>query len=196
MAASRLRRPNERLRTKRRERGLTQLELAEELTQLRWQQDQDAPDVTEGMVSHWERGRRPRPHHRRLLAEFFGGDAEELGLRLAPMVADNGAPTPAAGYDEGTKRRTFLAGAAGTVAGLAGAVVADPLLTAMNRLNAQADLKPGSSRTLANLVLEKNSSYFILFSLPRTTVRADVIEFVPDIQPQPPPGETRPYAEQ
>ena len=57
---------------------------------------------------------------------------------------------------------------------------------AMSRLNAQAELNPGSSRTLANLVLEKDSSYFILFSIPRTSIRADVIEFIPDIQPQPP----------
>ena len=64
-------------------------------------------------------------------------------------------------------------------------IVPARFVTAMNRLNAQADLKPGSSRTLANLVLEKNSSYFILFSLPRTSIRADVIEFVPDVQPQP-----------
>lgn len=62
---------------------------------------------------------------------------------------------------------------------------------AMDRLNAQADLKPGSSRTLANLALEKDSTFFILFSMPRTAVRADVIEFVPDIQPQPPSGETK-----
>lgn len=61
---------------------------------------------------------------------------------------------------------------------------------AMNRLNAQADLKPGTSRTLENLVLEKDSSFFLLFSIPRTSIRADVIEFVPDIQPQPSSGET------
>jgi hypothetical protein len=67
--------------------------------------------------------------------------------------------------------------------------------TAMGRLNAQAELKPGSSRTLANLVLAKDSTYFILFSLPRTAIRADVIEFVPDILPQPPSAETKPSAE-
>ncbi|MDB6020734.1 MAG: hypothetical protein JWQ04_591 [Pedosphaera sp.] len=61
--------------------------------------------------------------------------------------------------------------------------------TAMKRLNAQADLKPGSSRTLANLALEKDSSYYILFSIPRTSVRGDVIEFVPGIQPQPASGD-------
>jgi hypothetical protein len=58
---------------------------------------------------------------------------------------------------------------------------------AMTRLNAQADLQKGSSRALANLIMEKDSSYFILFSIPRTAIRADVIEFTPNIQSQPPP---------
>ena len=58
---------------------------------------------------------------------------------------------------------------------------------AMDRLNNQADMKPGTSRTLANLVLEKDSSYYILFSIPKTSIRADVIEFIPDAQPQPSP---------
>lgn len=61
---------------------------------------------------------------------------------------------------------------------------------AMDRLNSQADMKPGTSRTLANLVLEKDSSYYILFSIPKTSVRADVIEFIPDAQPQPSTGST------
>lgn len=59
--------------------------------------------------------------------------------------------------------------------------------TAMNRLNAQADLTPGSARTLANLVLEKDSSYWILFSIPRTSIRADVVEFTDNPQAHPPP---------
>jgi hypothetical protein len=59
---------------------------------------------------------------------------------------------------------------------------------AMNRLNAQAELTPGTPRTLANLVLEKDSSYWILFGIPRTSIRADVIEFTDTTQGQPPPG--------
>ncbi len=62
---------------------------------------------------------------------------------------------------------------------------------AMDRLNAQAEMQPGRPQTLANLVMEKNSTYFILFGLPRTTIRADVIEFIPatatNISPEPPP---------
>ena len=60
---------------------------------------------------------------------------------------------------------------------------------AMSRLYAQADMQAGRPQTLVNLVMEKDATYFILFSLPRTAIRADVIEFIPptamDIQPPP-----------
>jgi uncharacterized protein DUF6567 len=64
---------------------------------------------------------------------------------------------------------------------------------AMSRLYAHADMQAGRPQTLANLIMEKDATYFILFSLPRTAIRADVIEFIPatatDIQPRPPPRE-------
>jgi len=70
---------------------------------------------------------------------------------------------------------------------------------AMSRLYAQADMQPGRPQTMVNLVMEKDATYYILFSLPRTAIRADVIEFIPptamDIQPRPPSGETRPKTE-
>ena len=59
---------------------------------------------------------------------------------------------------------------------------------AMNRLYAQADMQTGRPQTLVNLVMEKDATFYILFSLPRTAIRADVIEFIPptalDIQPR------------
>jgi hypothetical protein len=65
---------------------------------------------------------------------------------------------------------------------------------AMNRLYAQAAMRQGRPETLANLIMEQNSTYLILFSIPRTSVRADVIEFttatMPEIQPRPPPAQT------
>lgn len=68
--------------------------------------------------------------------------------------------------------------------------------TAMNRLNAQADLAPGTARTLANLVLEKDSSYWILFSIPRTSIRADVVEFTDNpTAPHPTPDVAKTAAE-
>lgn len=50
--------------------------------------------------------------------------------------------------------------------------------TALNRLYEDAGMQPGRSQTLANVVVEKSSSYWILFSLPEITVRADLVEFV------------------
>jgi len=70
---------------------------------------------------------------------------------------------------------------------------------AMNRLYADAQMQPGRPQTLANLIMEQNSTYFILFSLPQTSIRADVIEFVSasatDSPPRPPPKETNAKAE-
>ena len=58
---------------------------------------------------------------------------------------------------------------------------------AMDRLYAQSEMKSGHPQTLAHLIMEQNSSYFILFSIPKTFVRADIIEFTPK-----PPQEFRP----
>ncbi|MEJ0090689.1 MAG: DUF6567 family protein [Limisphaerales bacterium] len=51
--------------------------------------------------------------------------------------------------------------------------------TAFSRLYSQAGMESGKSQTLADISVEKSGSYWILFSLPRCTVRADVVEFVP-----------------
>ena len=64
---------------------------------------------------------------------------------------------------------------------------------AMSRLYVQAEMQPGRPQSLVNLVMEKDATYFILFSLPRTAIRADVIEFIPetaaDLQRRPQQGE-------
>jgi hypothetical protein len=66
---------------------------------------------------------------------------------------------------------------------------------AMSRLYAQAEMQPGRPQTVVNLIMEQDSMYFILFSLPRTSISADVIEFIPatatEPQPRAPPGQTR-----
>ena len=51
--------------------------------------------------------------------------------------------------------------------------------TAFSRLYSQAGMESGKSQTLADITVEKSGSYWILFSLPRCTVRADVVEFIP-----------------
>ena len=58
-------------------------------------------------------------------------------------------------------------------------IVPPKFTQAMGRLVTQAEMQPGRPQTLANLIMEKNSSYFILYSLPRISIRADVIEFIP-----------------
>jgi uncharacterized protein DUF6567 len=52
--------------------------------------------------------------------------------------------------------------------------------TAMDRLYANAQMQSGRPQTLGNVVMEKSSAYWILFSLPRVSVRADVVEFTPN----------------
>ena len=58
--------------------------------------------------------------------------------------------------------------------------------TAMNRLYAAAQLQPGRPQSIAHLVMEQTSSYWILFGIPRIDVRADIVEFVPSRRPPPP----------
>lgn len=51
--------------------------------------------------------------------------------------------------------------------------------TAMDRLHGRAEVQQGRPQTLANVVVERSSSYFILYSIPRVSIRADVVEFLP-----------------
>ncbi len=48
---------------------------------------------------------------------------------------------------------------------------------AMSRLYAEAGMQEGKPKTVAHLVIEHSSMYFILFSIPETTVRADIVQF-------------------
>ena len=48
---------------------------------------------------------------------------------------------------------------------------------AMSRLYEKAQVEPGHPQALANVVRESSSTYLILFSLPKVTIRADLIEF-------------------
>jgi len=50
---------------------------------------------------------------------------------------------------------------------------------AMSRLYDQAQMQPGRPQTIVNLIMEQESTYLILFSIPRTSIRADLIEFIP-----------------
>jgi hypothetical protein len=50
---------------------------------------------------------------------------------------------------------------------------------AMDRLYVKAEMQSGKPQTLGNIIMEKTSAYWILFSIPLVSVRADVLEFTP-----------------
>lgn len=51
--------------------------------------------------------------------------------------------------------------------------------TAMDQLYSKAEVTTGKPQVLGNITMEKTSANWILFSVPRISVRADVVEFVP-----------------
>lgn len=50
---------------------------------------------------------------------------------------------------------------------------------AMNQLYVDAQAQHNRPQTLANLIVERSGIYVILFSIPKVTARADLIEFLP-----------------
>jgi len=50
--------------------------------------------------------------------------------------------------------------------------------TAMSSLYNNASVKEGRAYALANVIQERSSTFFIFFTVPKLTVRADVIEFL------------------
>ena len=70
------------------------------------------------------------------------------------------------------------------------------LTKAMNRMYAAAEMQPGSAQTVAHLIIEPSSGYWILFGLPRVEVHADIVEFRPQAamsdSAKPPPGPAKP----
>ena len=61
--------------------------------------------------------------------------------------------------------------------------------TAMDRLYTNATIQAGRPQTFANVVVDRSSTYLILYSIPKVAVRADVVEFVSATNgpPAPPP---------
>lgn len=57
------------------------------------------------------------------------------------------------------------------------------LTKAIDRLYAKAEIQEGKSESLAHLMTEHSSSYWILFSIPEITARADVVQFNPRTEP-------------
>lgn len=61
-------------------------------------------------------------------------------------------------------------------------IVPPTLTKAMNRMYASAEMEPGQPETVAHLVIEQTSSYWILFGIPKIEVRADIVEFKPEVK--------------
>jgi len=79
--------------------GLSQQDLADELTNLATRYGKH-PQITRKTIGRWERGEVvwPQPFYRRLLAEFFGCAGDELGFRRPRTVRpeqDQTEPLPA-----------------------------------------------------------------------------------------------------
>lgn len=55
---------------------------------------------------------------------------------------------------------------------------------AMGRFYGAAQMEKGQSQTLAHLIIEQTSSYYILFGIPEVDVRADIVRFEPDAENQ------------
>jgi hypothetical protein len=70
------------------------------------------------------------------------------------------------------------------------------LTKAMNRMYAAAEMRPGSAQTVAHLIIEPSSGYWILFGLPRVEVHGDIVEFRPQAatasSAMPPPEPAKP----
>jgi hypothetical protein len=55
---------------------------------------------------------------------------------------------------------------------------------AMDRVYASAAMSPGKPQTVAHLIIQQSSAYWILFSIPRVEVHADIVEFRPEAVPR------------
>jgi hypothetical protein len=131
-----------------------------------------------------------------LLAVLAGGCA---AVSVLPIAALMGSPNAAAleihsQTDIRLEAADFMVTKANVVGESEGfsllgilTIVPPKFTEAMNRLCSQAEMQPGRPQTLANLITEHNSSYFILYSLPRISIRADVIEFIRVNATNPPP---------
>jgi len=50
---------------------------------------------------------------------------------------------------------------------------------ATGRMYAAAQMRLGEPQTIANVIIERSSSYWILFGIPEVEVHADIVEFRP-----------------
>ncbi len=153
-----------RLREFRERRGLTQQEVADELTKLAWSRDHQRVGVNADMVSKWERGeKRPSRMYRELYCLLFRVTSAELGLAPAGPHLDSlevqlpapGLPSqhlqssPHVSKDEFVDRRSLLMllGAASLSIALPGC--GDALATSARSSTSAADVLDDAERLAA-----------------------------------------------
>jgi hypothetical protein len=113
--------------------------------------------------------------------------AASVAPRLGQMPADIRSQT-SVGLDEGNfvLVRTNVVGESKGFSLLGLITITPPTVTeAMSRLYAAAAMEEGKPQTMAHMVVDQSSSFWILFAIPKVTVRADVVEFTsPRRKPQ------------
>jgi hypothetical protein len=113
------------------------------------------------------------------LASVMGGTAPNTGLEIhtqTEVKLQEGnfitVRTNVFGSSEGFKLLGFITFRPATLG------------EAMNRLYADAEVEHGRPQTLVHLIVEHSGIYVILFSIPKVTVRADLVEFLPVQEPE------------
>ena len=56
------------------------------------------------------------------------------------------------------------------------------LMKAIQRMYGQAHMSPGEPQTVTHLIIEQSSSFWLLFSIPKVQVCADIVQFRPGAQ--------------
>lgn len=120
---------------------------------------------------------------------FLGAMSLLCGCAALPALPSMlSTPKPSEGFLTATEVkqseanfRVVKANAVGTAKGfkILGIIGIKPTsyAKAITHLYTNAPMSEGRAQTWANVVYEKTSSYYVLFSIPRVTVRADLIEF-------------------
>jgi hypothetical protein len=71
-------------------------------------------------------------------------------------------------------------------------IVPATVTKAVNRMYDNAAMRPGTPQTFAHLMIERSTTYWILFGIPQIDARADVVEFKPEAIPDPNRGPPKP----
>ena len=121
------------------------------------------------------------------LAALAGGCAAMTALPLGSMLGSPNSSALNVYHTTETRldQRNFVVlktNVVGQTSGfsLLGVVTIVPakFTTAMRRLYTHAGLAPGQSQTIVNMNINQDSTYLVLFSIPRTYVSGDVVEFI------------------